>query len=277
MLINPITKKNIDKYLQMPFHALIIVGPKNSGKRDVVDNIVKNLVDSDLETYPYKIIIDGQNDGVEQIRMIKKEFSYKFVSKDLNHKRIVVVTSIESISRESHNAMLKLLEEPPEKTYIIATANTISGLPTTILSRMKQLCVLPVDQQTTADYLSSNSIDPTKAPNIWRKSGGLARKIKGDMTDEKTDDCSDLAKRFISSKKYDRLCLVNELTKLDRETQKEIMNIMLEITYFKLSISKDSRESKRLIQKNKIIENNIKHLTSSVNPKLIWLDLSLNL
>lgn len=277
MLINPITKTNIDEYLQAPFHAVLIVGAKDSGKRDLVQRVVKGLVDSDLETYPYKTIVDGQNDGIEQIRAIKKEFSYKFVSKDSKHKRVVVITSIESISRESHNAMLKLLEEPPEKTYIIATATGTSDLPETILSRMKQIRVLPVDEQATATYLATNSVSSADARKLWLKSGGLAGKIKKNSDNTDANESSELAKKFISSKKYERLIMVNDLTKLERQTQKEIMDTLLEITYFKLSNSDDTVEIKKLIQKNSVVENSINSLSGNVNPKLLWLDLSLNL
>ncbi|MEK7625965.1 MAG: AAA family ATPase [Patescibacteria group bacterium] len=247
MLINPTTKRHVNDYLQTPFHALLIVGPKNSGKNDLVDTLVKGLVGSDLSTYPYKIVIDGENDGIEQVRMVKKEFSYKFVSKDSKHKRIVVINSIESIGRESHNAMLKLLEEPPEKTYIIATTTAIADLPSTILSRMKQLNTLPVTQETAISLKSNNT------------------------------DSTDLAKKFISSKKYERLTMVNDLAKLEKQQQKEVMVMLFEIIYFKLSNSENTVEMRKLIKKIQTVETNIKSLSSNVNPKLIWLDLSLNL
>lgn len=246
-MINPTTNKHLNDYLQTPFHALLIVGPKNSGKNDLVDMLVKGLVGTDLSTYPYKIVIDGENDGIEQIRMVKKEFSYKFVSKDSQHKRIVVITSIESISRESHNAMLKLLEEPPEKTYIIATTTTTADLPGTILSRMKQLSVLPVSQETAIGIGSKNT------------------------------DSIELAKKFISSRKYERLTMVNDLAKLEKQQQREVMVMLFEIIYFKLSNSENAIEAKKLIQKSQTVETNIKSLSSNVNPKLIWLDLSLNI
>ncbi len=277
MLVNPHTKSSVDQYLDAPFHSLLITGPENSGKSDILGHIVKAITGSDLDVYPYKIVVDGQIDGIDQIRDIKKEFSYKFVSKNSEHIRLVVIYSLNTISRESHNALLKILEEPPASTYIIALSDDYSSLPSTISSRMKHIRTLPVDETTATQYLDSNDVDIDEAKKIWLKSTGLVGKIK-DQSLATNDESAELAKKLLTSKIYDRLIMVNDIIKLEKPAQLATIQSIIDILYFKLSRSLDnSEDSKKLIQSIKLSQKSIQLLNDNVNPKLVWLDLSINL
>lgn len=76
-------------------------------------------------------------------------------------------------SQEAANALLKLLEEPPEDTTIILTAAEPESLLPTIRSRLLPVRVpaLPVDR--VAEFLVATcSVDPTAAATAARLSGG---------------------------------------------------------------------------------------------------------
>ncbi|OGL31165.1 hypothetical protein A3F37_02205 [Candidatus Saccharibacteria bacterium RIFCSPHIGHO2_12_FULL_41_12] len=274
MLINPRTGEAIKEYLQEPFHALLIVGPKNSGKTDILESIVRGLTQTEYTAYPHKLVIDGKTEGIDQVRAIKKEFSYIFVSQNPAHSRIIIVKSLDEISRESHNALLKIIEEPPAATYIIATTSNKAGLPATVLSRMKQIEILPIDELSATQYLTAKNIEADQARNIWLKSTGLASKIKHYAQQESHSESVELAKQFLSTKMYSRLVMVNEIVKLEKTDQQTVINAIFDILYFKLS---KTPESHKIIQKIQLAEKCQKMLRESVNPKLLWLDLSLNL
>ncbi len=277
MLVNPHTKKSVDEYLDTPFHSLLITGPEYSGKSDILSHIVETITGSNIDAYPYKIVIDGQNDGIDQIRDIKKEFSYKFVSKNSEHIRLVVIYSLNAISRESHNALLKILEEPPEATYIIALSEDYSSLPTTIKSRMKHIRTLPIDEATAIEYLDTDGVGSDEAKKIWLKSTGLAGKII-DQSHTTNDESAELAKKILTSKIYDRLILINDIVKLDKPVQLATIQSIIDILYFKLSRSLDnSEDSKKLMHSIKRSQKSVQLLNENINPKLIWLDLSINL
>ena len=72
--------------------------------------------------------------GIEDVRNIQK----KIFLKPLRSKtKAVVIESYDGITIESQNALLKILEEPPNNTIIVIVANKIGPFLPTILSRCK--------------------------------------------------------------------------------------------------------------------------------------------
>lgn len=56
--------------------------------------------------------------------------------------RIVIIDGADAMNRNAANALLKILEEPPERAMLILTASRPSALPATVLSRCRRL-VMP--------------------------------------------------------------------------------------------------------------------------------------
>ncbi len=55
--------------------------------------------------------------------------------------RIVIIDGADAMNRNSANALLKILEEPPERAILILTAARPSVLPATVLSRCRRLAM----------------------------------------------------------------------------------------------------------------------------------------
>ena len=98
-----------------------------------ITNQIKNL------THPNLIYISNYDENdqskeikIEEIRGLKK----KIMSKTINGAyRVVIIDSIDSLNKSSCNALLKILEEPPQKTIFILICHNINYIPDTILSR----------------------------------------------------------------------------------------------------------------------------------------------
>ncbi len=60
--------------------------------------------------------------------------------------RMVLIQGAEAMNLEASNALLKILEEPPERTFFVLTAESTDGLLPTILSRCRQVGFSPMDQ-----------------------------------------------------------------------------------------------------------------------------------
>lgn len=71
-------------------------------------------------------------------------------------RRVVLIAEAHSMNAEAGNALLKLLEEPPDNTHLILTARQVSDLLPTIASRGQQIRFSPLNQDVLAALLMDN-------------------------------------------------------------------------------------------------------------------------
>jgi len=83
-----------------------------------------------------RITPSGSSIKIFQIRELEELVALKPFSSPW---RLVVFEEAEKMTVEAVNALLKLLEEPPEATYFLILTDSPSSLPPTILSRSVQL------------------------------------------------------------------------------------------------------------------------------------------
>lgn len=69
--------------------------------------------------------------------------------------RVAVIDSMDEINRNGANAMLKLLEEPPENTVVFLISSRPGRLPPTILSRCRVFRMQPLDHDDCRNALAS--------------------------------------------------------------------------------------------------------------------------
>ena len=85
---------------------------------------------------------------VEQIRSLSESFSLKSYR---GHSKVALVDPADAMNINSFNALLKTLEEPSDKTYLILAASRSDRLPRTIVSRSARLRLpLPAAREALA-------------------------------------------------------------------------------------------------------------------------------
>lgn len=87
---------------------------------------------------------------IEQIRTLQNRV---FTSPQLSSKRVVIIYLADKMNIAAANALLKLLEEPPENLTFILIAEQLSTIPVTIISRCQQWRFTNT-QNITTNYLS---------------------------------------------------------------------------------------------------------------------------
>ncbi|MBT3227807.1 MAG: hypothetical protein HOD43_09830 [Candidatus Marinimicrobia bacterium] len=81
----------------------------------------------------YHLQIDGANDiRIAAIRKLRKDI---YLSHDVGSTRVVIILRAHRMNVEAANALLKILEEPPEGTVFLLTTEFPDRLPDTIRSR----------------------------------------------------------------------------------------------------------------------------------------------
>ena len=77
--------------------------------------------------------------------------------------RVVLLYHVEKMNQESANALLKVMEEPPEGVLFLLTADSLAGVLPTIRSRCISFAVAPVSPAECARYCMAQGVDKKTA------------------------------------------------------------------------------------------------------------------
>jgi len=105
--------------------------------------------------HPDVHIIEGQATEaikIEYIRQLQKEINLKAYEA---RKKVFIINDAHNFTAEAANAMLKVLEEPPENSLIILISSKPASLFKTILSRCKIIKFHPLKREELAGILKS--------------------------------------------------------------------------------------------------------------------------
>lgn len=97
----------------------------------------------------------ASNNGVDNIRAIRDEAVYSPASVK---KRVYIIDEVHMLSNSAFNALLKILEEPPEHLVFILATTELNKVPATILSRCQRFSfkrIMPEDIVRRIKYIAS--------------------------------------------------------------------------------------------------------------------------
>ena len=151
-------------------NALLFLGNENTGKKDAAFffakgcnclskkefacNNCKSCRKINAKTHPDILCVNLQQGkkiiSISQIR----EMGLTISSKPNEAKfRMVMILNADLMNTQAQNALLKRLEEPPEKTFFILIATKISFLLPTIISRCRVIRFKPLTDKLIEQYL----------------------------------------------------------------------------------------------------------------------------
>ena len=177
-------------------HAYLFVGPEGSGKRFLATQFVKavfcltegakpcghcsNCLQIGKGSHPdvYRLgrEYDEKNDKmrreivIDQIRDLKMKLQQSSL---LSGYKAAIIDEAETINNNAYNSLLKLLEEPTDKTVIILLANSSDAVPETIASRCQTLNFLPAQTEDIRQLLLRRGSDPDVAAACAKAAFGL--------------------------------------------------------------------------------------------------------
>jgi DNA polymerase III delta prime subunit len=112
-----------------------VVSSVNKDKRnDYIAGLSKTL---HIDRYDITTIDKEQSKnigsiGIEEIKLLHQKIFLKPINSD---QKIIILDDAHLLTTEAQNALLKVLEEPPERTIIILSSDTTDALLPTIISR----------------------------------------------------------------------------------------------------------------------------------------------
>jgi len=168
-LINSIIKKLNSKKLQ---NSIILYGSKGIGKATLVFSIVKKIFNVNQNKLPSEIlhqnfyyitpIFDEKKlqhkeiISVDQIRELNKNIQLTNLN-DLP--KIILIDSVDLLNKNASNALLKILEEPPQNVYFFLISHQLSSLLATIKSRCIKFKIDNPDLESFKKILLLKNID----------------------------------------------------------------------------------------------------------------------
>ena len=151
-------------------HAYLFVGTRGTGKTSCAKilakavNCQKPQGGDPCNTCPSCLGIDNgsildvleldaaSNNGVDNVRALREEAVFTPV--DVK-KRVYIIDEVHMLSTAAFNALLKILEEPPEHLIFILATTEIHKVPATILSRCQRYMFKRIRPEDIAERLSN--------------------------------------------------------------------------------------------------------------------------
>jgi DNA polymerase III subunit delta' len=286
MLLHPQTLKQVEQFINTPAHALIVMAPVGGGKQYLMRYLAAKLLNTapdKLDNTPgYKELQPiGNTITVDQIRELRKFVQLKTVGRS-SIRRVVAINNAELMNNESQNALLKLLEEPPEDTVIILSAPASGILKPTIYSRARHLYVQPVPEAETVSYFTALGFAEADILKAFRLSHGATGLIQALLTDSSEHVLAAeiiKAKELLSVSVYERLIRVNEISKIKEHIPQLLYALkrVVEATIHQAAQKNDKTTLQRRLQSLKAVHEAERDLAANPNTKLLMTDLLLQL
>ncbi len=156
-------------------HAYLLYGSRGTGKKTLALNFAKGILCNgkirpcdncssclkvDKNIHPDLITVK-KDDGktiipVDKIRFLREQ---AYILPNESKYKVIIIEDSEDMNLSSANALLKILEEPPQHIIFILTANNISSLPETIVSRCFCIETQEMSINKVRDYLIEKYIN----------------------------------------------------------------------------------------------------------------------
>jgi len=177
-------------------HSYLMTGPRGVGKTTIARILAKSLnCEKGPTPEPCQVCdscrritagshldvqeIDGaSNRGIDQIRELREKAMYATAS---GKYRIYIIDEVHMLTTEAFNALLKILEEPPDSVIFVFATTQPRKVPDTILSRCQRFDLRRIPLHEMAAYLSREAaaeditLDQTALSLVCRASGGSMR------------------------------------------------------------------------------------------------------
>ncbi len=184
------------------------------------------------------IEIDGaSNRGIDEVRKLRESVKY---APTKSKYKIYIIDEVHMLTRESFNAFLKTLEEPPEHTIFIFATTDAHKVPLTIISRCQRFDFRRIQLNTIKETLATIAkaeeinIDDKTLTIIAKKADGALRDAES-YFDQVVSYCGN---------------------KIDSDTVAQMLNLIDDEVYFDISNAILNKEFITVFNvTNKIYEN----------------------
>lgn len=236
-------------------HAFLFTGPRGVGKTTTARILAKvlncenpqdfepcnkcSICESISNSQTMDIIeIDGaSNRGIDEIRTLRDSVKY---APTRGKYKVYIIDEVHMLTKESFNAFLKTLEEPPAHTIFIFATTDVHKVPLTIISRCQRFDFRRIQLDVIKEQLNKIAeaegikIDDKTLTTISKKADGALRDAQS-FFDQVVAFCGE---------------------KIDFETVSKMLNLIDEDLYFKISDAIIQKDFKAVFETTDILYKN---------------------
>ena len=190
-------KAQLDKALQSDkvHHGWMLTGPRGIGKfrlarliacallsgnksldASQIDPKVLNLVETgshpDCRIVQRPVDDKGKQKSEIPVSSVRSLVDFFSLRPAMGGWRICIIDSIDEMNRSGANALLKTLEEPPEKSLFILVSHGEGVVLPTIKSRCRKLAMQPLSESETVDVLKLSGFNGGSLKTLAKSSEG---------------------------------------------------------------------------------------------------------
>ncbi|MEA2042824.1 MAG: DNA polymerase III subunit delta [Bacteroidota bacterium] len=303
--------KKYEKAVHPDLHFVFPVVSGKSGSKPVSDDYLKEwrtFLNSrkfhGFNQWVAAMGVDNKQAGIftQESASIVRKLNFKAYESDY---KMMIIWLPEKMNLSAANKLLKMIEEPPEKTLFILVSEQPDAIIKTIQSRTQPIKIPKTETEELSDYLNNNfNTEPDKIAEVVRVSEGNGVKAQemleaaGSNTSAFFNDFSDMMRYSYAANGKQLVAWAEKMSKYGREQQKIFLNYALRMIRenFMLNLAPENKNQLVFLTEKEesfssnfsqfIHKKNISLLTQEFNDailhigrngydKLIFLDLSL--
>lgn len=254
LLIKSLAKSSVSAYL--------LVGPPHIGKNLIAKYLaagIHNISDINKahpDTIFFEDILEANTvkSGTKEWKKSVDDF-IRFInlSPAISDSKVAIIKDIDRLSIQATNALLKTLEEPPDRTIIIVTAQNLEAVLPTIKSRLQIIRLNYIADSNMREYVKQNvSSNIDEIVLIANGALGIAKKLidNSDVLKDKINQL-ELLKTFLEGDIPKGLELAGGY---DRESALDLINTWIVMVRRLLIKDKLASDYFNFYDKNKLIK-----------------------
>src|SRR5690554_312594 len=301
--------RKYQKLAHPDLHFAFPVFPLKSGHKPVSDDFIARWRERVLQSPYFNLsqwltFVDNEN---AQGMIYEKESD--IITRKLNLKsfeseyKVMIIWLAEKMNQSCSNKLLKLIEEPPDKTLFLLITEDEEALISTIRSRTQLIQVPLIDNDSMRNHLKGKHDFPDdKIEDLIRLANGNYIKLQEHLSPD--DDTQYFLNKFqemmrlaYTRRIFELIQWAEEMASLGRDRQKAFFSFALRMVreYFIMNFNKSSLNylndvekdwgtkfapfinERNIIPISKEFEQSIKHISWNGNAKIIFLDSALRI
>ncbi|MBQ6825773.1 MAG: DNA polymerase III subunit delta' [Clostridia bacterium] len=274
-------------------HAIIIEGDEGTGRHTLATYLCKGAV-CEGEDKPCGNCLNCnliKSNNHPDITIIKPADNKKFIAVDQIRElieqavikpntakgKVFIIDPADNMNPQAQNALLKILEEPPENTYFILIAENKSALLETVISRSVVLSLTSVELSAGVDYILENSKHTSEDIAFALKEAGLnigkALKLLSGKKNSKASISAKEFLRFMDLNDSWGMLSVTVAFEKNRLLAEEFLKELKLLIVTELKLKNEGNRAKKLFRLYSELSEFEKNLELNINLNLLYCSL----